>query len=78
MSHDNVVSRAFQGSFRKRERRTGKEKGRCRKEGDLEKRKDVVRTVLQSGPLQLRADKDRGCNCSNFVFVLKCNGHVSV
>ena len=49
MSHDNVVSRALEGNFRKRERRTGKEKGRCRKEGGLEKRKDVVLTVLQSG-----------------------------
>ena len=45
MSHDTVVSQAFEGSFRKRERRTGKEKGRCRKEGGLEKIKDVVRTV---------------------------------
>ena len=78
MSHDNVVSRALEGNFRKRERRTGKEKGRCRKEGGLEKRKDVVRTVLQSEPLRLRADKDQGCNRSNFVLVLKCNGHVSV
>ena len=75
MSHDNV---AFEGSFRKRERGTGKEKGGCRKVGGLEKRKDVVGTVLQSGPLLLRADKDQGCNCSNFVLVLKCNGHVSV
>ena len=49
-----------------------------KKVGGLEKRKDVVRIVLQSGPLQLRADKDRGCNSSNFVLVLKCNGHVSV
>ena len=68
MSHDNVVSRALEGSFRKRERRTGKEKKRtCRKVGGLEKRKDVVRTVLQAGPLRLRADKDQGCNRSNFV-----------
>ena len=49
-----------------------------KKVGGLEKRKDVVRIVLQSGPLLLRADKDQGCNCSNFVLVLKCNGHVSV
>ena len=49
-----------------------------KKVGGLEKRKDVVRIVLQSGPLRLRADKDRGCNSSNFVLVLKCNGHVSV
>ncbi len=56
MSHDTVVSRAFEGSFRKkRERRTGKEEGRCRTVGGLEKVKDVVRTVLQSGPLRLRA-----------------------
>ena len=55
MSHDTVVSRVFEGSFRKREGRTGKEEGRCRKVGGLEKIKDVVRTVLQSGPLQLRA-----------------------
>ena len=49
-----------------------------KKVGGLEKRKDVVRIVLQSGPLRLRADKDRECNSSNFVLVLKCNGHVSV
>ncbi len=55
MSHDTVVSRAFEGSFRKREGRTGKEEGRCRTVGGLEKIKDVVRTVLQSGPLRLRA-----------------------
>ena len=55
MSHDTVVSRAFEGSFRKREGRTGKEEGRCRIVGGLEKIKDVVRTVLQSGPLRLRA-----------------------
>ena len=55
MSHDNVVSPGFEGSFRKRERQTGKKKGRCRKAGGLEKVKDVVRTVLQSGPLRLRA-----------------------
>ena len=66
MSHDNVVSRTLEGSFRKRERQTGKEKG------GLEKRKDVVRTVLQSGPLWLPTNR------SNFVLVLKCNGHVSV
>ena len=53
-------------------------KGCCRKVGGLEKGKDVVRTVLQSGPLLLRADKDQGCNRSNFVLVLKCNGLVSV
>ena len=70
MSHDNVVSRALEGSFRKRERRTGKEKKRtCRKVGGLEKRKEVVRTVLKSG---------QGCNRSNFVFILKCSGRVSV
>ena len=78
MSHDNVVSRALKGSFRERERRTGKKKGHCRKKGGLEKRKDVVRTVLQSGPLRLRADKDQGCNSSDFVLGLKCNGYVSV
>ena len=33
MSHDIVVSRALE-EFRRRERRTGKEKGRCRKVGD--------------------------------------------
>ena len=55
MSHDTVVSWAFEGSFRKREGRTGKEEGQCRKVGGLEKIKDVVRTVLQSGPLRLRA-----------------------
>ena len=42
----------------KRERHTGKKGGRCRKVGDRLRsgdRKDVVRTVLQSGPLRLRA-----------------------
>ena len=79
VSHDNVVSWAFEGSFRKkRETDWQGKKGRCRKVGGLEKSKDVVRTVLQSGPLRLRADKDQGCNCSNFVLVLKRNGHVSV
>ena len=58
MSHDNVVSGLLKG-VSEEERRTGKEKkGRCRKVGGLEKRKDVVRTVLQSGPLRLRADED--------------------
>ena len=33
MSHDNVVSRVLEGSFKKREGRTGKEEGRCRKVG---------------------------------------------
>ena len=43
MSHDTVVSRAFQGSFRRRERRTGKEMDAVgKKVGGLEKRKDVV------------------------------------
>ena len=60
MSHDTVVSRVFEGSFKKREcqkreGRTGKGEGRCRTVGGLEKKKDVVRTVLQSGPLRLRA-----------------------
>ena len=56
MSHDTVVSQAFEGSFKKRrEGRTGKEEGHSRTVGGLEKRKDVVRTVLQSGPLRLRA-----------------------
>ena len=68
MSHDTVVSRAFQGSFRRRERRTGKEMDAVgKKVGGLEKRKDVVRTVLQAGPLRLRADKDQGRNRRNFV-----------
>ena len=58
--------------------RTGKEEGHCRKVGGLEKRKDGVWTVLQAGPLRLRVDKDERCNRSNFVLVLKCNGHVSV
>ena len=56
MSHVTVVSWAFEGNFKKkREGRTGKEEGRCRTVGGLEKRKDVVRTVLQSGPLRLQA-----------------------
>ena len=78
MSHDNVVLRAFEGSFKKSEGRTGKGERRCRTVGSLEKIKDVVWTVLQSGPFRLRADKDQGCNRSNCVLVLKCNGHVSV
>ena len=59
MSHDNVVWGLLKGVFRE-ERDTGKEKGHCRKVGFWEieysvlvKRKDVVRTVLQSRPLQL-------------------------
>ena len=48
---------------KKRERHTGKEGGRCRKEGDRRLRsgeeKDVVRPVLQSGPLRLQAEEDR-------------------
>ena len=57
MSHDTVVSWAFEGSFRKKERDrlARREEGQCRKVGGLEKKKDVVRTVLQSGPLRLRA-----------------------
>ena len=50
---------SFAGFWRecqkKKERRTGKEKGCCRTVGGFKKIKDVVRTVLQSGPLQLRA-----------------------
>ena len=43
MSHDIVVSRAFEGSFqKKREGRNGREEGRCRTVGGLEKKKDVV------------------------------------
>ena len=41
MSHDSIVLWALKGSFKKKERRTGKEKGRCRKVGGLKKRKDV-------------------------------------
>ena len=55
MSHDTVVRRLLKGVSEKRERRTGKEEGRCRTVGGLEKIKDVVQTVLQSGPLRLRA-----------------------
>ena len=57
MSHDTVVSWAFEGSFRKKEREglARREERKCRKVGGLEKKKDVVRTVLQSGPLRLRA-----------------------
>ena len=57
MSHDTVVSWAFEGSFRRKERDrlARREEGQCRKVGGLEKKKDVVRTVLQSGPLRLRA-----------------------
>ena len=58
---------ALKESSRKREGWTGKEKGPCRKVGGLEKRKDVVRTVLQSRPFWLRADKDQGRNRRNFV-----------
>ena len=55
MSYNTVVSRAFEGSFKKSEGRTGKGERRCRTVGSLEKIKDVVWTVLQSGPLRLRA-----------------------
>ena len=55
MSNDNVVSQALKGSSRKTERLTGKEEGQCRKVGGLEKKKDVMWTVFQSRPLQLRA-----------------------
>ena len=55
MSHDTVVSPAVEGSFRKREGWTGYTEGRCRSVGGLEKVKDVVQTVMQSGPLRLRA-----------------------
>ena len=56
MSHDTVVPWAFEGSFRKKERDrlARREEGQCRKVGGLEKKKDVVQTVLQSGPLRLR------------------------
>ena len=70
---------AFQGSFRKRERPIGKQKGGCRKEsGRFREEKRCSPIVLQSGPLPLQADKDQGCNHSNFVLVLECNGHASV
>ena len=79
MSLDSVVSGAFEGSLSEKERdRLARKKEHCRKVGGLKKRKDVVGTVLQSGPLRLWADKDQGCNRSNFVLVLKCNGHVPV
>ena len=45
----------MKGVLKQREGRTGKEEGRCRKVGGVEKIKDVVQTVLQSGPLRLRA-----------------------
>ena len=73
MSHDTVVSRAFEGSFQKK-RGTDWQGGR---------------TLYNSG--RFREDKRcspdsfaiwafaaPGCNHSNFVFVLICNGHVSV
>ena len=56
MSHDTVVSRAFEGFKKKRGMDwQGGRTGRCREVGGLEKKKDVVRTVLQSGPFRLRA-----------------------
>ena len=59
MSHDTVVSWAFEGSFRKkRETDWQGKKGRCRKVGGLEKSKDVVQTVLQFGPWRLQTEKD--------------------
>ena len=47
MSLDSVVSGAFEGSLSEKERdRLARKKDFCRKVGGLEKRKDVVRTVL--------------------------------
>ena len=62
MLHDSAVSLVLEGSFR-RESQAGKEKGCCRKVGDRrlrsgEERKDVIWTLLQSGPFQLWAEKD--------------------
>ena len=39
MSHDTVVSRAFEGSFRKREGRTGREEGLAF-EGSFQKKRE--------------------------------------
>ena len=62
MSPDNAVSRTFQGSFRgerdglaRRRDVVGKRETEDR---SLVKRRDVVRTVLQSGPLRLPAEKN--------------------
>ena len=74
VSHDNVVSRALEGSFRKRERRTGEEKGRCRRESG--RFREEKRCSLDS--FAVWAFAAPGCNRSNFVFVRKCNGRVSV
>ena len=46
MSHDSVVSRALE-EFRRRERRTGKEKGRCRKVGDRRLRSNAEKICSQ-------------------------------
>ena len=58
MSHDNVVSRVLEGSFKKREGRTGKEEGRCRKVGGRRLRSGEEKRcrpiVSQSGPFRRR------------------------
>ena len=75
MSHDTVVSWAFEGSFRKKERDrlARREEGQCRKVGGLEKKKRC-----SADSFAVCAFAAPGCNHSNFVLVLKCNGHVSV
>ena len=73
MSHDTVVSWAFEGSFRKKRGtdwqggRTVQESGRFRE--DKRCSPDSFADLAFAAP---------GCNRSNFVFVLICNEHVSV
>ena len=74
MSHDTVVSRAFEGFKKKRGMDwQGGRTGRCRTVGGLEKKKRC-----SADSFAVWAFAAPGCNHSNFVFVLKCDGHVSV
>ena len=61
MSHDKAVSRALVGSFRKERDGLGRRKNVVGKweieDLGLVRRKDVVRTVLQAGPVRLQARK---------------------
>ena len=63
MLHDNVVLRAFCTELRRERDILARREDAVGKweieDWGLVKRKDVVRTVLQSGPLRLRAEEDR-------------------
>ena len=63
----------LKGVSEKREGQTGKEEGQCRKVGGLEKKKRC-----SADSFAVWAFAAPGCDHSNFVLVLKCNGHVSV